>query len=407
MPRKRQSGEGGLYYDTKRNLWIGVVDVGMTEDGRRKQKRVTSRSQATARRKLEDVKKEIRDHGSPLGTKTVAEWGAFWVDGYKRGKPHTYRTYVSLLETWVYPRIGRKKVKDVRPSDLRMIYDAMRSGPTPKAGSTVLKVHTMLSAMFESARLERLVSSNVVRDIKPPKASKPNRDTFTPDETLRLLEAASLHPDGSKWMVSLYAGIRQGERLGATIDSIDFETGMFTVRWNLVEGNYEHGCDGACGRKHSGHCPQKRLIVPDGIDYRLLEGRLMLVPPKSGEARTFPLPPALVDELDRHLQRLSMGENPHGLLWPAPDGSPMNAKEDQAEWRALLAEAKVDRPGATTHWARHTAISDLTAAGVPERVTGEMVGHKSPGVTGRYQHVASKDAVDAMQKLAARRQLES
>lgn len=405
MPRKRQSGEGGLYFDNKRQLWIGVVDIGLTPDGRRRQKRVTSRSQATARRKLEDVKKEIQDHGSPLGTKTVAEWGAFWVEGYKRGKPQTYRTYMSLLDTWVLPRIGRKKVKDVRPSDLRMIYDAMRADG--KSGSSIVKVHTMLSSMFEAARLERLVSVNVVKDIKAPKATKPQRDTFTPDETLRILEAAKLHPDGSKWMVSLYAGIRQGERLGATLDSIDFETGMFTVRWNLVEGNYDHGCGGTCGKKHPGHCPQRRLIIPEGIECVPLVGRLMLVPPKSGEARTFPLPAALVGELERQVQRLALGENPHGLLWPAPDGSPVVAKEDQAEWQMLLGEAKVNRPGATTHWARHTAISDLTAAGVPERVTGEIVGHRSPGVTGRYQHVASKDAADAMGKLGERRQLES
>lgn len=405
MPRTRKSGEGGLYFDKSRNLWIGVVDVGFDENGKRKQKRVSSRLQSVARTKLDQVKVEINSHGSPLGNQTVAEWGAFWLESFKLRKPQTFRTYGSLLRTWVLPVIGRKNIKDVRPSDLRRIYDEMRAAG--KSSSTALKTHTMLSSMFEGARLERLVSSNVVRDIRPPKAAKTGRDTFTPEETLSLLEQAESARDGSKWVISLYAGLRQGERLGATIDNVDLRRGMFTVGWNLVEGNYEHGCDGSCGRKAAGHCPDKRLLIPEGIDVHLLKGRLMLVPPKSGETRTFPIPDSLVRLLDSHIASLSDRPNPFGLLWPAADGSPMLPKEDQAEWKALLSAAKVNRPAATTHWARHTAISDHTAAGTPERVTGEITGQKTLGTVQRYQHVASQDTSTAMDKLWERRQLES
>jgi integrase len=205
--------------------------------------------------------------------------------------------------------------------------------------------------------------------------------------------------------VSLYAGIRQGERLGATLDSVDFDRGEFTVRWNLVEANYEHGCGGTCGRKHPGHCPDKRLVIPEGMQHRHLRDRYILVPPKSGESRTFPLPASLLAELERDIAAL--GPNPHGLLWPALDGSPMTSRADQAEWKALLERAKVKRIGATTHWARHTAITDFAAVGVADRVIGAMVGHKSPGVTGRYVHVSSSDEAAAMQKLGERRQLGS
>jgi integrase len=404
MPRKRKSGEGGLYHDAKRDLWIGVVEDGLNASGGRKQRRVSSRSQKVALVKLDALKDEIKNHGSPLGNQTVAEWGAFWLDGYKYKKPQTYRTYKSLMKTWVLPQIGRKNVKDVRPSDLRRIYDNIRSAG--RSSSTAVKVHNMMSGLFDGARVERLVSHNVVSDIKPPKAAKVGRDTFTPDETLSILQAATGARDGSKWVTSLYAGIRQGERIGATIDSVDLRRGLFTVEWSLVEGNYEHGCGGTCTAKAAGHCPKKRLLIPEGIDYRVLKGRLMLVPPKSGESRTFPLPASLVDVLAAHIAELDHRPNPYGLLWPAADGSPMSGRTDQAEWKALLEAAGVDRPAATTHWARHTAISDFTASGVSDRVIGEVVGHRSPGVTGRYQHVSSKDAADAMGKLAERRQIE-
>lgn len=438
MPRTRESGAGGLYAikrhgcaqvdeqwacgkkyatDCPRAVtvkWKGVVDLGFSPDGRRLQKAVTAKTQAATRTKLEALKQQIKTTGSPLGTKSVREWGAFWVAGYENGKPQTYRAYSSLLNKWVFPMIGRKKVGDVRASDLRTIYDSMRNAEKPLSDSSVLKVHNMLSSMFEAARLERLAPSNVAKDIRAPKAAKSQRNTFTQDETKRILASSEIVRDGSKWLVSLWAGIRQGERCGATIDAVDLEAGTFTVKWNLVEGNFRHGCPdpSKCLKENGPHkgkprpagfCPQRRLIAPEGIDYRFLEGRHMLVPPKSGEERTFPLPESIMRRLQSHIESLSMRPNPHGLLWPSGDGSPMTNKEDQLEWEALLADAGIKRDRLTTHWARHTAISDLTNAGVAERVTGEIVGHKSPGVTGRYQHVASKDAIDAMGKLGERR----
>lgn len=405
MPRKRKSGEGGLYYDKKRDLWVGVVDIGYTPEGKRKQKRVSSRSQSVARTKLRAVQAEIEATGSPLGNQTVAAWSEYWLEQVckPKMKPQPWRTYRSVVTTWILPAIGRKNVKDVLPSDLRSIYDNMKSAG--KSSSTQLKAHNVMSSMFEEARLQRIVSSNITKSIRPPKAAKSTRGTLSPDETLRILQAASQHYDGSKWLVSLYGGIRQGERLGAKTDSIDLEGGTFTVRWNLVEANYEHGCGGVCGKKAGGHCPVKRLVIPEVSEYELLKGRYMLVPPKSNESRTFPLTGPLVDVLDRHLAMLEQQPNPFKLLWPDANGMPINGRDDQALWKALLIEAGVDNPTATTHWARHTAISDFSALGVSDRTIGEFVGHKSPGVTGRYQHVSSQDAVDAMKKLEQRRQL--
>lgn len=426
MPRKRQTGAGGLYpvkvhgcgrigdqwtcgakpSECPRAViskWVGVVDIGFNERGGRKQARVSAKSQTVARQKLDKLIGEVRTHGSPLGNQTVAEWGASWLNGIKYNKPQTYRTYHSLMTTWILPVIGRKNVKDVRPSDLRQIYDNMKRAG--RSSSSALKAHTVMSSMFESARLEKLTPINVASDLRPPKAAKTTRDTLEPDETRRVLDEARHVRDGAKWLVALSSGMRQGERLGATIDSVDWERRLFTVRWNLVEGNYEHGCDGRCGKRAAGHCPLKQLIIPEVSEYRQLNGRYMLVPPKSGEPRTFSLPPDVWELLESQTASLSLRPNPFGLLWPAEDGAPVAPRDDQAEWKALLIAAEVDKPQATTHWARHTYISDASAAGVADRTIGETVGHKSPGVTGRYEHVSSLDAQAAMEKLAQRRQI--
>jgi len=406
-PRTRKSGDGALYYDKKRDLWIGVFDNGTKPDGSRKQVRVSSRSQTKAREKMDAKKAEIKaNYGEPFSNQTVAEWGEYWLKEIQQPKmkPGPWRSYSSMWKNWILKPIGKLKVKEVRPSDLRRIYDNIARAD--KSDATRLKAHVVMSSMFEAARLEGVTGVNVAKNIRPPKVIRGDRaarSTFEPDVTLRILQEALNHRHPTKWIVSLYAGIRQGERLGATIDSVDLVRGVFTVQWNLVEGNYEHGCGGTCGKRAAGWCPSKRLIIPQGIVHRILRGRLMLVPPKSGEARSFSLPPTLVDLLEKHIAELSLQDNPHSLLWPAADGRPMSSRDDQAEWKALIAAAGVKDESITSYWARHTAISDLSASGVTDRAIGDMVGHRSPGVTGNYTHLSRQDSIDAMKKLEERR----
>jgi integrase len=156
------------------------------------------------------------------------------------------------------------------------------------------------------------------------------------------------------------------------------------------------------------------LILADGLEHVELEGRLCLVRPKSGKPRTIPLVPELVEAFRRYLAAASAWPNPHGLIWRDPDGSPITAGQDGADWRDLLLSAGIiseeqakpprERPPGTpptptTHWARHTTATLLMEVGVDARIIGEIVGHTSEEITRRYQHVSSSAARDAMDRL--------
>lgn len=47
---------------------------------------------------------------------------------------------------------------------------------------------------------------------------------------------------------------------------------------------------------------------------------------------------------------------------------------------------------------RHTAATERTAAGMPDRILAEMMGHTSTRTTARYQHLSRKHVRDAMKK---------
>jgi site-specific recombinase XerD len=54
------------------------------------------------------------------------------------------------------------------------------------------------------------------------------------------------------------------------------------------------------------------------------------------------------------------------------------------------------------HWLRHTAVSLLKDAGIPDAVVMALVGHESTAISHRYTHVgveALKKAADSMPEL--------
>ena len=55
--------------------------------------------------------------------------------------------------------------------------------------------------------------------------------------------------------------------------------------------------------------------------------------------------------------------------------------------------------GLTFHDLRHDAASNLTMAGVPQRSIMELLGHRDPRMTVRYQHLAPGHLRDAMRAL--------
>lgn len=416
MPKKRGHGDGGLYQLKGRKLWRGVIDDGFHPDGRRRQRYVTDRTQAGARAKLEALRKEIDTLGAPLDKAvTVEAWSEHWLRTVCEPamKPAALAGYESAVRKWILPILRKKRVSALKPSDVRAVTQAVTAaGRQP---SSAQKVHAVMSSMLESARMDGLCAKNVAHDVTPPGTGESTRGALGTEVALRVLQTALRRPDGVRWWFAILTGMRQGERLGATIDSADLARHEFTVQWSLTEIRFSHGCTEAepCGKKRAGGCPRRKLKVSPSLTYRQLDGRLCIVRPKSGRSRTFPLIPALEEELKAYLAQ-DTRPNPHGLIWHNDDGSPITAEQDQEEWRSLLLEAGVidaeqakpprerlagtpDTP--TTHFARHTTATVLMELGVDAKVIGEIVGHMSTRTTQGYQHVSSAEARRALEAL--------
>lgn len=422
MPRKRQTGDGALYKDKRRNLWKAVIDLDPWPDGRRHQLTVTSRTAEGARDKIKKKLDEIAEFGAPLDrTSTVADWADHWLTTVCKPKlkPNGLAAYESVTRTWIIPTIGTKVVAALKPSDVRRVTKAVMDKGL--SSSTARKTYNVLSGMLDAARLDGLCARNVAGDVKPPPMAVSNRGALTTDQALAILREAANDMDGTRWWVALLGGLRQSERLGALLSSLDLDNGTFTVDWALEEINSEHGCGEKvngkwpCGLKRGASCPSARLKIPDGFEYRRLHGRLCLIRPKSGKTRIVPMPPQLTEALRRYVAATAHVPNPYGLVWRHGDGEPILPGEDGQAWRDILHRAGIitfeqtkepkDREEGTpdpptSHWARHTTATVLMELGVDAKIIGEIVGHQSEKVTRQYQHVSSPAAVDAMSRLA-------
>lgn len=403
MPRKRSSGDGGLYYLPARKLWRGTYDNGFDANGKRVVRQVHARTQVAARAKLTALINEINTNGAPLDKQTtVSAWSDHWLTTVMRPnlKPSALAAYESLTRTWIVPILGKKKVALLKPSDVRLVSEAIaRAG---RSSSTALKTFNVLRGMLEAARVDGLCARNVCKDVTTPKKAVSKRGALTYDEARSILRVAQGDPDGVRWWLAILGGLRQSERLGVLLSSLYLDDGVLNVDWTLEEITSEHGCGGTCGLKQGAACPQARLKLPDGFEYIRLAGRLCLVPPKSNKSRTVPLHRDLVRELDKYLRIQKVWPNPHGLLFRNTDGSPIIPKQDNEAWRSVLLRAGVITKDQTeiptSHWARHTTATVLMELGIDAKIIGEIVGHGSEAVTRGYQHVTSPAAKAAMDK---------
>jgi Phage integrase family len=197
----------------------------------------------------------------------------------------------------------------------------------------------------------------------------------------RILTEGKKRRNSARWAVALALGLRQGETLGLMWTDVDLDRGVLRVRRGRLRPKYEHGCGGACQRKHAGYCPERRQVRPTVANTKSKAGR-----------RSIGLPDQLVELLREHKRQQDAERSKARQLWDdggwvfaSETGRPLNPNPDYHRWKALLAAAGV-REG-RLHDARHTATTVLLLLGVPERAAMGVMGWSSTAMAARYQHM--------------------
>lgn len=390
MADMADSEVANMVYQRTDGRWAGTVEAGYTARGTRRRITRTGATKAEAKAKLKALKRQIAAEGTPAVSSrtTVKAWSETWLEITQRDlRPRSWNADRSAVRTYIIPTIGHRRLDQLAPSDIRAVSDAVRKAG--KSTSTARRYHITLTTMLKAAIQEGHQIPDRVLKVKPPTLAVHDRTAMSVPEALAMLHVASFLPHGSRWAMAFLHGMRQGECLGLTWDTVDLDIGMVTVEWQLQPLPY---LDRRAGT----------FRIPDGYEVRQLVGAHHLVRPKTKSGyRVIPLVPGMLEAL-RDWKEIAP-ESEHGLVWPATNGGPADDKDDRDEWRAIQGTAGVGHPNGryyTVHEARHTTATQLLESGVDPRQITALMGHSSILTTRSYQHPGTRPALAALEAVA-------
>jgi integrase len=409
------NGRSSIYLGSDGALH-GRVTMGVRDDGRPDRRHVQAKTRAEVTAKVKALE-EQRDEGrvtKPGQSWTVTKWLLHWLENIARPSVR-YKTYIgyrTAVHKHLIPGVGAHRLHRLEPEHLEKLYARMQASGLKAA--TAHQVHRTARAAFGEAVKRRRIKVNPAALAKPPRVDEEEVEPFEVEEIDRLLNTLLGRRNGTRYVLALALGLRQGEALGLKWARLDEETKSLSVRKALQRHTWEHGCGDphACGagnhktkpcRKgcrrhqracpppcppsctaHARWCPQRRAGGLVEVDVKSKAGR-----------REIGLPDELVALLSEHrkaqdAERELAGSEWHegGWMFSQPTGKPIDPRRDLAEWKAILAEADVRE--ARLHDARHPAATVLLLLGVPDRAVMEVMGWSSVAMLKRYQHVTAR-----------------
>jgi integrase len=406
---RRSPGEGALFQQTRKNLWVGVVEIPST-DGKRRQQRVTAKTKSACAAKLRKLRTDVANGNIAVTSKTtVAAWLDRWLKDIHgpRLRPGTRDDYARTIRLHIKPNLGSRRLDKLTPQHVRDMCNAV----AVETERTAQLAHVIINKALKDAIAEGLLTRNVAAVADRPRHVTKRRKPLTADEAKQLLRSAIAQDDpwATRWAAALLLGARQGEVLGlqwersdTTEIGLDLDTGIAAYEWQLQQLKQSHGCGKSdddetwpCGRKKPGYCPQRQWEFERGFEYQVLSQSLILTRPKTqAGVRVVPIPAPLWAMLATHPR----GDiNPHSLVWHHADGRPLSPREDYDNWQAALKTAGL--APAPLHAARNTTATLLLEAGVPEDIRMAILGHVSVTAHRAYAHINQAPKREAMAAL--------
>lgn len=286
-----------------------------------------------------------------------------------RLRPKTYRSYKSVVELHIVPRIGRIRLGKLQAADIDRFYvdllhDGNHRGKTRNGLSprSVSYVHRVLRKALADAQRKDIVARNVARLADLPKPDA--------DEPRRFLDVTVEHRHHTLFTVAAKTGMRRGELMALRWHDIDFQRSTITIRRALS-------------------------LVGWAISFADVKTR-------TGR-RTIDISGTALDALRQRRTSLEKaatdaGEDfdPKGLVFARPDGEAIHPEYISHTFDRLVGKHGLTRIRFDD--LRHTHATLLLKAGVAVKVDSERLGHASPGFTlNVYQHVLSGMQAEAAQ----------
>jgi integrase len=275
-------------------------------------------------------------------------------------KPRTVAFYRTLLDQKILPELGDVPLKDITPQTVRTWFNTLDAEhPTRRAHA-----YSLLRTILGSAVTEDLIPANPCHIRGAGNAKRVHQ--IKPASLAELEKIIAELPDRYGLMVLLasWCALRFGELTELRRNDIDLKNGKIMVR---------------------------RAVV-------FLHGKAIVGEPKSSAGtRDVAIPPHLLPAVKQHLSdHAEWGRD--GLLFPSPTGGHLGNGNFFPTWDR--ARKAAGRPDLRFHDLRHSGAVWAAQAGATLAELMGRLGHTTPQMAIRYQHVAQDRDTELARKLS-------
>ncbi|UOT02266.1 site-specific integrase [Rhodococcus opacus] len=278
---------------------------------------------------------------------TLSTYAAQWLTE-RPLKTRTRALYDDLLRLHINPGLGDVELSKLTPAAIRGWHAALSTGETRR-----VHAYALLHAICATAVHDEVLDANPCR-IRGATTTKRSREItlITPAELTALADAMPA-PLRVSVLLAGWCGLRSGEFKELRRGDVDPDGGVIHVRRGVTYRNRQHHVD----------TPKTRAGSRD-----------VAVPPH--------VRAALVDHLREHV-----GRGKDALLFAGADGEHLGDWDYRKAFKA--AASAVGKPALTVHDLRHVGAVLAAQVGATTAELMNRLGHTTPTMAMRYQHVAA------------------
>lgn len=238
MKKKRANGEGSIYYNEKKRLYIGQVVMGYDENGKIKRKSVSADNKTEVRQRMKQIELQIFN-GEFIDESSITIYNLAFqmiIDKYNMNEinENTYHTHLCTL----------KRLKPIYNTPLQQANETQIRAYLQKnlnySASVIKKNYQMLKSTFLEAEKRGIIKKSPMINIKMPKSKqrKEKVRALTIDEQSKLINVLQNNDIkySQQMLLSMLTGLRMGEVNALTVKDINLRFKTINVNKTISRG---------------------------------------------------------------------------------------------------------------------------------------------------------------------------
>jgi integrase len=241
---RRLKNMAGQIIKRGEDTWIVRIFTGRDAQGKRRYLNKTIKG------KKKDAETYLSKIVTSISTGTFVEPSALSVGDYldkwlhtaarHRVRERTFVDYSELLDRYVRPALGGKRLSDLRPLHIQSLYTELQERGL--SARTVRYTHAVLSSALKQAVKWLMLAQNPASLVDVPKQARKEMQALSPEEAKRFLTESCKDRWSALFALALSTGMRPEEYLGLQWKDVDLGKGIATVQralvWNRKGGGW-------------------------------------------------------------------------------------------------------------------------------------------------------------------------